>query len=98
MKTIKQETATSKILRILTEADDFMTARQVQEATGMSMNLVQTTLEYLFKRHAVGLLEAGTALWWYPTPKDDNRVRTVKERAPECHPRARKKRTKPPVC
>lgn len=97
MKPAKCETATSQILRLLTEADDFMTAKQVQALTGRNLHQVQVTLDYLRARHAVALVEAGKALWWYATPMDDNRTWTVKERAPEDHPRVRRKGKKAPV-
>lgn len=97
MKPAKCETVTSQVLRLLTEADDFMTASQIQSLTGRSLHTVQVTLIYLRVRHAVALVEAGKTLWWYATPSNDDRTRTVKERTPEGRPRARKSGKKIPV-
>jgi hypothetical protein len=84
--------------RALREADDFVTARQLQSLLGtdpflgVTLNRVSAALYHLRKHHAADFIEAGTSLWWFATPQDDTRSRKCEERTPESRPRKARKR------
>lgn len=100
----KEITATTRVLEALVRADDFCTARQLQQELALDCNHVSAALHHLRKYKAVDCLEGeigggyGT-LWWFATPERDCRSRVVHERTPEPRPRkprraARKKEVK----
>ena len=78
-----QPTWTSRVLKFITTADDFATVAQIMAGTGANINQATATLHHLKKFHAVDCLEADGQLWWFATPGDDTRERTVDMRVPE---------------
>jgi hypothetical protein len=79
----KEPTSTLRVFETLCQADDFRTGRQLQEETKLDSNRVSASLYHLKKYHAADFIEADGALWWFPTPQEDRRTRTVDERCPE---------------
>jgi hypothetical protein len=80
----------------LKRADDFMTVAQLQAAEpAETYNRIQAALHHLRNYRAVECMESDGQLWWYATPDNDTRSKTVDERTPEQNPRrARKPRIK----
>jgi hypothetical protein len=85
-----EPTATSIVYAALMRANDFRTGRQLQAETGLNTNRVSAALYSLLKYKAVEFIDSDNALWWFSTPENDTRSRTVDERVPES--RARKPR------
>jgi hypothetical protein len=85
----KRPTWTHLVLNALSEADDFMTAQQLCEVTGGSVNQVTAALHHLkVKAHAVDCMESDDRLWWYITGVD-RRTIIHELRMPEDSPRSR---------
>lgn len=91
MRKIKETTAVKLVFEALVRADDFRTAKQLQAETGQPANRVSAALYNLLKYHAVSFVESDRQLWWFATPADDTRVKTVDERTPESRPRKARK-------
>lgn len=95
MKRLTETTATFLVFTALKDANDFLTVPQLRERTGQSVNRVSAALHMLRTYKAVECLHSDGYLWWYATPENDTRTKTVDERAPELKPRkARKPRVK----
>lgn len=94
MKPFKETTITTRVLEGLIRADDFMTARQIQEKflPDKTPTRVATALVELRNFNAVGCIEQYNRLWWFATPDEDTRTRIVHERTPESRPRRRARR------
>lgn len=83
----KEPTSTRLVFELLIGADDFRTSRQIQAELGLDVNHVTAALCHLRKHQAIDCLESSGALWWYATPTNDTRTRTLAERTPEARPR-----------
>lgn len=92
MRRFKQTTTTHLVLEALTRADDFRTARQLQEETGRNNNQVSAALSLLRRYKAVEAMAVEGTLWWYATPENDTRSRRIEEKAPELKKRKPRKR------
>jgi hypothetical protein len=79
------------VLQRLTEADDFLSALQLSSDLRQPYNRVHAALWHLRRRHAVEAMEVSGHLYWFATPADDDRSRTVDERCPESKPRKTRK-------
>lgn len=84
---MKKPTATSMVFEALIAADDFRTGLDLQEETGLDCNHVSAALIHLLRHKAVESIEEGDKRWWFATPWNDSRFRTVDERTPEKRPR-----------
>lgn len=93
VRKLKETTSTHIVLQYLINLDDFATAKQIQQATGVSGNRVGAALHELRKYKAVGVEDVQGTLYWYATPDSDTRMRTVLERVPE-EPGSRKRKSK----
>lgn len=78
----RQPTWTSKVVRALADANDFMSFDQLIEATGANRNQLGATLHHLQNRRVVEAVEGGGHLWWMLTG-EDTRSKSVDERAQE---------------
>jgi len=91
----KEETTTTRVLRVLREADEFMTVDQLIAATRRTRNQVWAAVIHLRDRHAIGVIaqqeRSATISYWYVLPPEqDARTKTVEERALESRPRKRR--------
>lgn len=93
MRKFTELTTVNEVFRVLVEADDFMTARQISAKlpTHKSHN-VMTALGSLRRYRAVNAIASPNAIHWYATPEYDTRMKTVVERVPESKPRKAKRR------
>lgn len=92
---LKTETCTSKIERVLREADDFLTVAMIMERSGCSMNQASATLHHFFLKRVAAFVADANGTWWFAMPpEDDRRLRHVDERTPEKKPRKRKRKLK----
>jgi len=91
-----EPTLTKVVLDALIAHDDFMRLDTLVEATKLGRHAVQSTLLYLRKHKAIDSVESGGHLYWFPTPKYDQRSKQYAERAPEAKQRAYKGRTRAP--
>jgi hypothetical protein len=91
---IKEPTATSEVLRVLRETDDFMDMPEVARLARKSMKNVGTALWWLRRIGAVDVVvNADGKGWWYARPsEEDQRSRHLDERTPESRPRAPKRK------
>lgn len=80
------------VLEALVAADDFMTAAQISERTGITARDATSALHNLRYCKAVEFVEAEGRLWWFATPASDTRTKHFEERAPETRPRAKRRR------
>lgn len=92
----KEETTTTRVLRVLRDADEFLTLEQLITMTTRTRNQVWAAVIHLRDRHAVGVIaqqERGRAVsYWYALPpEEDGRVRVIEERTPESCPRKRRR-------
>ena len=80
-----RETTTSAVLRVLREADDYLTAEQVGkrlnvDASGdayLERRRISAALRHLLRYHVVDFVEGEAALWWFALPpEEDRRTRT----------------------
>lgn len=94
---MKMTTTTTLVLEALTRADDFMTAHQLSEATGRSMNRVFAAVHHLKIHKAIEVIEVDNVLYWYATPDSDDRNHVVQEKVEETKPRKPRKRAKKPT-
>lgn len=76
---IRHPTYTSQVLEVLKAADDFMTLPQIDAILRLGTRRVSAALHHLIKHSAVDVVEGIGALWWFATPDDDTRRRTVNE-------------------
>lgn len=74
--------------------DDMMTAHQLCDLTGGTLNQISATLHHLQKVEAVECVEGNGKLWWFLTG-EDRRTFTQDERVPE-EPGTRKRRSSKP--
>lgn len=79
-------------MRALIDADDFLRARDLVGTTRCNINQVAAALHHLQKHHAVDAVIAGSTPYWFATPEDDDRSRSVEERTPERGPRRPRRR------
>lgn len=78
----RRPTWTSRFVAALRDRDDFMSLPQLMEATGANGDQARATLYHLKAQRVVDVIEAEGALWWFLTG-EDQRSRTIEERAPE---------------
>lgn len=78
-----RETTTSAVLRVLREADDYLTAEQVGERLHggaveyAERRRISAALRSLLRYHVVDFVEGEAALWWFALPpEEDRRTRT----------------------
>lgn len=90
MKTDKAPTLTSKVQKLLEEADDFLTAQAICAATGLTLHQCAMTLTHLKMHRVVDCCDNAGTLYWFAN-YDDNRVKVVNERKPEDGPRMRRR-------
>lgn len=83
-----EPSTTTRVLRALEEADDFLTTRQVAEAASVTIKAAMTALHYLATVRAVESVTSGGRLHWFATPDLDQRTRTIDEHRKEDEPRA----------
>ena len=90
----KEPTWTHLVAEALRGCDDFLDYHMLRQITGASSTQVSAACFHLRKRHAIDcIIEPDGVAWWYALPpEDDNRMRRVEDRCPECKPR--KRRTK----
>lgn len=96
----KKETDTSRVMRALLAADDFLTAHELQRRLLLDCNHVSAALYHLRKYKAADFVEAPEALWWFATPESDTRQRKVHERTAAVTKRKRRKtagKPRPPL-
>lgn len=93
-KRLRQTTTTTLVMDHLRRVDDFVTARQLQAATGRNCNQVSAALHQLHVHRAVDCVASDRQLWWFATPDSDTRIRTVDEKAVEDKPRRPRKARK----
>jgi hypothetical protein len=74
---------TSRVLRVLTAADDFLNAREIGAAAGLNRKEVQSALWGLQLYHAVEAVESMGRLYWFSMPHLDTRIRVTEERRKE---------------
>lgn len=96
----KRPTYTHLVLEALVHwPSDFAALRQLVQATGANVHQVSAALHHLRKRRAVDVvIESNGDGFWYATPEEDDRLRTLEERTPEERPRKPRKprRSSPP--
>lgn len=84
----KEPTATKLVEEALRASDDFLCYRMLVQRTGKNMNQIAAACFHLRERHVIDVIIQQGIGWWYAKPKaEDNRTRTVSERAPETRPR-----------
>lgn len=76
---IKRRTTTAAVVDHLQRADDFLTVRELMACTGENLNRVTAALAWLKRAGAVDAMECDGRLYWYPTPENDRRCRTIEE-------------------
>lgn len=91
---MKQPTCTSVVLAALLAIDDFATAKQLKDTTGLNANQISASLHELRKYKVVDCLSEAGQLWWYATPDTDQRHHTVALRKEEKMPRKQRKSNK----
>lgn len=79
----REPTKTSRVWELMLRANDYLTWRQIQEATDLSPANVASILHALLDYGAVECFESNGKLWWYATPGGDRRSRIIELRAPE---------------
>ena len=86
-------THTSKVSQALAECEeDFLSIRMLVERTGSTYNQVNAALFSMRKMGAVDVVvEDDGEGWWFITPADDTRTKTVDLRTPEEQPRSKRK-------
>lgn len=95
MTKCKEETTTTRVLRVLRAADEFLTLEQLITITTRTRNQVWAAVVHLRARHAIDViaqLERGHAVsYWYALPPhEDTRSKIIEERAPEARSRKRR--------
>lgn len=60
-----------------------MTAYQLAAAIGSNTGQTTAAIFHLHKRHAIDCVESDVRLYWFATPGDDDRLKTIDERTPE---------------
>jgi len=76
---LKRPTHVSLVNDYLVNCDDLCTAAQLAVATRLSVGAVGACLHHLYHHRAADFVEAPGALWWFATPLQDRRIRTLKE-------------------
>lgn len=91
---IKKQTTTSKVVQVLRAADDFMSKRMLEAATGDTRHQIESALLWLRSRGVVDVVVGADGVgWWFALPPDsDQRSRTTDEIAIHDRPRARRPR------
>lgn len=92
MSAFKETTSTTLVTEALEKADDFMTAKGLQQATGRNVNQVSAALHALRQYKVVEAINSEGQLFWYATPWSDTRTKVVYERSPETKPRKQRRR------
>lgn len=89
----KEPTATCLVLEYLRKLDNFTTAVQVREATGLNEHRTSAALYHLRNYAKVAdCLREGDQLWWFALPEEqDKRSYIQKERVVEVKPRKLRK-------
>lgn len=90
----KHPTCTSLVEDALRQRDDFMTKRQLREATGLTANRLSAAMHNLWRRYKVidcVLASDGTSWWWALPPEKDNRNFKRLEICEETKPRKPRK-------
>lgn len=93
MRKLKEPTSTSIVEETLRTLDDFVTAPQLRDLTGLDTCHLSASLCHLRKYSAADCIDADGQLYWYATPDTDVRTKVLLERTPESKPR-RTRRTK----
>ena len=95
MTKITETSTVALVTEALRKADDFMSRRMIEHATGRSSNAVAGALHWLHRSHVVDVVvdENGTGWWFALPPEMDSRSCTHDEHAP--HPHGIKRRRKP---
>lgn len=92
---MKQPTLTHKVQRLLEDADDFLTAKAICAATGITTHQCAMTLTHLKMHRVVDCVDNAGTLYWFAN-YDDNRSKVVEERKPEDGPRRRSRKRNDP--
>ncbi len=82
MKKGTQVTTTTLVEEAFRETDDFLTAADLIQRTGRSMNQVSAALFHLRKHRAIDVMPVEGRLYWYATPTEDTRSRRIAEYTP----------------
>lgn len=84
-------TTTSLVTQALAQADDFMSLEWLLVATGRPPSPVKAALHWLRLRHAIDSVESGGRLWWFSTPSEDDRTKTLEQITTETITKTRRK-------
>lgn len=93
-------TITSRIERVLRDADDFVRAPAIVAAIAdpdVRIDAVLNCLQVLHRRKAANFVHEGRATFWYLTPETDERVRRLEEKVLHGPGSRGGKRKRPPI-
>lgn len=87
-------TWTSLVMEYLQKADDFMTTDSIRKAVGGDFNQINAALSHLRKNRAVDFMVDRNVTYWFATPGEDQRSKTLDQRRPEDPGTRRTRRTR----
>jgi len=79
MPTPKRPTDVGLVFDALVGRDDFMSRKQLHEATQLPRDRLLMAIAHLLHYHAAEAVAVGNELWYMPTPVNDTRVRRLTE-------------------